>query len=421
MSLRDYQQSLLENLRIQLRHHNRVLGVLPTGAGKTRIFCEIAKLARQRGANVQILVHRKELLEQTPDDQVQTIQSWAPKDEDLVIVDEAHHACARTWREKLLACKRVLGFTATPQRLDGGGLDAVFDHMIVGPSPSELIAAGWLSKYKLFCPPGQADLRGVRKVGGDYSRKQLDTRTNDQKTVATAVKNWCLLAGGRQTIGFCVSVAHMQHTADCFRQAGITVACIEGRMSKTTRDEAIAAFRNLRVKVLLSVELISEGFDAPACDCVLLLRPTQSVGLYMQQVGRALRPSDQHAIILDCAGNCERHGMPDAERLWSLEGTSKERTGLVTDLAVRTCPQCYGVHRPHLRTCPYCGYVHPLDARIPAEADIILQEQVRTKKEMRRAVGRARSVEELEAIARERGYSMRWVDHVLGSRRNKRN
>lgn len=420
MSLRDYQQNLLEDLRAQLRHHKRVLGVLPTGGGKTRIFCEIAKLARQRGLNVQILVHRRELLEQTPDQQVQTIQSWVPKGEDLVIVDEAHHACARTWREKLLACERVLGFTATPQRLDGGGLDVVFDRMVIGPSSSELITAGWLSEYKLFCPPGQADLRGIRKTGGDYSRKQLDERVNDLKTVATAVKNWRLLAGGRQTIGFCVSVAHMQHVADCFEQAGITVACIEGKMSKATRDEAIAAFRDQRVKILLSVELISEGFDVPACDCVLLLRPTQSVGLYMQQVGRALRPSDQHAVILDCAGNCERHGMPDDERAWSLMGTKKERDGLVANLAVRTCPQCYGVHKPHLRTCPYCGYMHPLDARIPAEADIILQEQTRIKKEMRRAVGRARSAEELEHIARERGYSMRWVDHVLKSRSIKR-
>ncbi len=268
-----------------------------------------------------------------------TIQSWKPDGEDLVIVDEAHHACARTWKEKLLECPKVLGFTATPQRLDGGGLDVVFDHMVVGPSTAELIRSGWLSQYRIFAPPGH---------------------------------------------------------------------------------EAVAAFRDGRVKLLLSVDLISEGFDVPACDCVLLLRPTHSLGLYLQQVGRALRPSDQDAIILDAAGNSQRHGTPDESRVWKLHGTKKERAGLVADLPVRVCARCYAVHRPHLRTCPYCGYTHPLDSRIPEERDIILKEKAVHAKQMRREVGRARTVEELEAIAKERGYHPAWVDRVLSSRNIRR-
>lgn len=417
--LRPYQQDLYNRLRAAMRSHDRVLGVLPTGGGKTRIFCQIAEAARASGHVVQVLVHRRELVEQTPDPNVQTIQSWVPGDEDLVIVDEAHHACARTWKEKLLQCKRVLGFTATPERLDGGGLDVVFEKMVIGADAGQLLSDGWLSPYKIFCPPGQASTKGIKKTGGDYNRKKLTEAASEDRVVAAAVKNWQLLAGGRQTIGFCVSVAHMEEVAHKFRTAGVEIRCIDGKLPKLKRDQAVSDFRHGKCQVLLSVDLISEGFDVPGCDCVLLLRPTQSLGLHLQQIGRGLRPSDQHCVILDCAGNTERHGLPEDERNWSLVGTKKERAGLVANVPVRVCPQCYGVHKPTVRTCPYCGFLHPLDSRIPEERDIILQEMEHRKRDMRRAVGRARTVDELEAIAKERGYSMRWVDHILRSRQHR--
>jgi len=406
----------MHRARVAMRSHDKVLTVLPTGGGKTRIFCEIAKAARAKGARVQVLVHRRELVDQTPDESVRTIQSWQPDDEDLVIVDEAHHACARTWKDKLQQCSKVLGFTATPQRLDGGGLDVVFDDMVVGPTSAQLIDGGWLSQYKLFCPPGAADLKGVRRTAGDYNRKQLSEAVSQTRVVAAAVKNWLLLAGGRQTIGFCASVAHMEEVEYGFKTAGIKCATIDGKMRKDRRDEAVRQFRDGEITVMLSVDLISEGFDVPACDCVLLLRPTQSLGLHLQQVGRALRPSDQHAVILDAAGNSERHGMPDDSRQWSLKGQLKQRAGLVANVPVRVCPQCFGVHRPHLRVCPFCGYAHPLDSRIPEERDILLQEKEQKRRQMRRDIGRARTVEDLERIRAERGYHPGWVDHVLRSR-----
>ena len=416
MPLRTYQTDLLNRLRGELRSHDRVLAVLPTGGGKTRIFLEIAAMARASGASVKILVHRRELLDQTPDKYVQTIQSWVPDGEDLVIVDEAHHSCARTWKEKILRCKKVLGFTATPQRLDGGGLDVVYDSMVEGPDSAALTGLGYLSKYKLFCPPGRPDLKGLQKRGGDYARAKLAERTSEAKVVAAAVKNWQLLAGGRQTIGFCVSVAHMEAVAKSFSTAGVRVGTIEGKMAAADRKNVVEAFRTGEIQLLLSVDLISEGFDVPSCSCVLLLRPTQSLGLHLQQIGRALRPSGDVALILDCAGNSERHGMPDDEREWSLAGRKKERAGLVANVAVRVCPTCFGVHRPSLRVCPYCGYAHPLDSRIPEEADILLEEKRKETREKRRLVGRARTIEELEEIAKKRGYARGWADKVLQSR-----
>ena len=417
--LRPYQLELYDKLRVAMRSHDRVLGVLPTGGGKTRIFTEIAKQARAAGHEVQILVHRRELVEQTNDPQVTTIQSWQPDDEDLIIVDEAHHACARTWKDKLLQCKKVLGFTATPERLDGGGLDVVFQQMIEGANTASLLELGYLSRYRIFSPPGQPDVKGIRKQGGDYSKRMLSNVCNDAQVVAAAVKNWKLLAGGRQTIAFCVGVAHMNSAIDKFLSAGVKCAGIDGRMPKAERDHIVAQFRNGELQILFSVDLISEGFDVPNCDCVLLLRPTQSLGLHLQQVGRALRPSDREAIILDCAGNSTRHGTPEQSRSWSLQGRTKERKGLVADLPVRVCPTCYSVHRPHLRTCPFCGFLHPLDSRIPEEADVILQELEHKKREMKRAVGRARTVEDLERIAAERGYKPGWVDHIIRTRNNR--
>ncbi len=414
--LRPYQTELMANVRQAMRTHSHVLAVLPTGGGKTRIFCEIAKSARARGARVQVLVHRRELVDQTPDESVRTIQSWKPDGEDLVIVDEAHHSCARTWLQKLNTCDRVLGFTATPQRLDGGGLDVLYSAMATGPSSAQLIDDGWLSEYKLFCPPGAAGLKGIRRVAGDYNKRQLTEAVSQTRVVAAAVRNWLTLAGRRQTIGFCVSIAHMEKVQASFKSAGISCASIDGKMSKSSRDDTIKRFRLQQITVLLSVDLISEGFDVPACDCVLLLRPTQSLGLHLQQVGRALRPSSQHAVILDAAGNSEHHGLPDDARSWSLEGRQKRRAGLVANLAVRICPRCFGVHRPHLQTCPFCQYRYPLDSRIPEERDILLQEKEQKRKELRKEIGRARSIEQLEQIRKERGYRPGWVEHILRNR-----
>ena len=388
--LRPYQQQMLGELRTSLRDNKRVLAVLPTGGGKTRIFCEIAAAARSRGHVVQVLVHRRELVDQTPDPSVQTIQSWTPNGADLVIVDEAHHACALSWADKLRGCDRVLGFTATPQRLDGNGLDGIFDVMVEGPNVAQLMAGGYLSRYKLFAPPGGVDIKGV----------------------ANAVKNWKLLAPGRQTIGFCVSLAHMQSVAAAFEAEGVHVGCIDGRMAKAARDVVVRRFRDGELRILLSVELISEGFDVPACDCVLLMRPTKSLAMYLQQVGRGLRPSDKECVVLDCVGNAYNHGMPDEERVWSLQGHAKIRNGLVANMPVRVCGSCFGVHKPHLRVCPFCGFSHPLDKRIPEELELILEQ----KRQMKRDVGRARSVEDLERIAKERGYKSGWVQHILRTR-----
>jgi DNA repair protein RadD len=420
--LRKYQEHLVSDLRVALRYHDRVLGVLPTGGGKTVVFSHIARAAAARNRSVTVLVHRQELLQQATGYlgdccEVATIQSWKPEKRDLIIVDEAHHAVARTWQEKLKAAEsKILGFTATPQRLDGSGLSTVFDHLIQGPTVRQLMYGGFLSPYRLLGPPGKPDLSGIKRLRGDYNRTKLGQAVSEKKVVAAGVKNWLMYAKDRQTICFCVSVAHMEAVLKQFQAAGIKAASIDGTTRPSLRALRVQQFAEKKIQVLLSVDLISEGFDVPDCDCVLLLRPTQSLGLFLQQVGRGLRPSDRECLILDCAGNAERHGMPDDDREWSLEGQGPRSREGVAAVPVRVCSQCYSVHRPNLRTCPYCGFNHPLDARIPEEAEIILQEKKKVAREMRREVGRARTVDELMEIAKERGYAIGWVDRILRSR-----
>ena len=423
--LRPYQQQLVDDIRYASRQYRRVLAVLPTGGGKTQVFCHIAHNARTRGRSVLILVHRRELLDQARSRlramgvtgvNVETIQAWRGRPHDLVIVDEAHHATARTWRAKLSTCDGlILGFTATPQRLDGKGLDAMFDAMVEGPSTSELIADGYLSRYRLFCPPGKADLQGIKKRAGDYARGELEARVDQRRVLAAAVRNYKLYAAGRRAIGFCVSIAHMEHVRDTFIEAGINAVCVDGSMGRRERDNAIGAFRRGGVQVLLSVDLISEGFDVPACDCVLLMRPTASLGLHLQQIGRGLRPGERECVVLDCAGNSEVHGLPDESRLWSLTGEIKERKGGVAPVAVRVCKQCFSVHRP-APACPYCGFAHPTSDRILPEADVVLVDRTTELKARRREVGAARDRAALEAIAHQRGYKRGWVEKVLEAR-----
>ena len=357
--LRQYQTDLIEEIREQLREHRRVLAVLPTGAGKTMAFCSIAARSVGRNNNVLILVHRVELLEQTSKrlaamdvphgiiaprhpvthTQVQVASigavarrlssfPWSPN---LIIVDEAHHCAARSWRQVLdgYPNAKIVGWTATPQRLDGKGLSESFDALMEGPSVARLIQMGFLSAYRLFAPPTGVDLSGLARRAGDYRVEEVEERVIQRQVLYAAVSNYQRYAEGRQAIAFCVSLKHGSEVCLAFSKAGIPAAMVDGTLTAAERTDRLGCFKAGKVRVLVSVDLISEGFDVPACDCAVLLRPTASLSVYLQQIGRALRPSDREAIILDCAGNSQQHGLPCEPRAWSLTGIApKSRSDL---------------------------------------------------------------------------------------------
>ena len=456
MHLRPYQDRAINDLRSAMQQGARSpLLCLPTGAGKTIIFSAIAATAAARGRQVLILVHRRELIHQASSKlqlagvdhgviaagypasnhpvQVASVQTlvrrlsrmaWTPT---LVIIDEAHHAAAGSWATILDNWPNAyrLGVTATPCRLDGRGLASAFDQLVLGPSVADLTFWGFLSPARIYAPPVLADLTGLRRRAGDYAPDQAATAMDRPTVTGDAIGHYQRLALGQRAIAFCCSVIHAEHVAASFNAAGIPAATLLG--DTPNRDAVVAAFDAGSVQILVTVDVVSEGFDIPTASCAILLRPTQSLGLYLQQVGRVLRPAQgkQHAIILDHVGNVLRHGFPDDRREWTLADGA--RTSSVQSApSVRTCPECFAAFKP-APICPCCGHQQPVPkSRIMRQVDGELQElhreSVQQRIEERQQQGRARTLPELLALAKQRGYSPGWayrIYHARGQRRDR--
>jgi superfamily II DNA or RNA helicase len=352
--LRPYQTDLLDRISQSWNAGNRsVMLQLPTGGGKTILFSHLVAQTVERGGVVLILAHREELIIQAAD-KIKTITGIAPgiikagykpdyslpiqvasvqsltrrlahcPQFDLVVIDEAHHATATSYRSILSQFPNflVMGVTATPIRLDGSGFREMFDDLICGVSVNELIGMGSLSPYRYYAPERSMSLVGVRKRGGDYSAEQIETANPSESVAADCLKAYADHLSNRQAVIFGVSVYHSLAIASSFQANNIPAAHLDGSSDSDTRSNTMSAFREGSVKVLTNCALFDEGLDIPGLDGVILARPTSSLGRYLQMVGRALRPSPDkpHATIIDLAGNWERHGLPDDERVWGLDG-----------------------------------------------------------------------------------------------------
>jgi DNA repair protein RadD len=452
LTLRPYQATLIERTRANFLVGKRSqLLVLPTGGGKTVCFSYMAGRAVEKNLRVWILAHRVELLDQISKTlrqfgvphgvvapgylgdrrqpvQVASVFTLARRLDrydapDLIIVDEAHHAITdSTWGRVITAFPnaKLLGVTATPIRLSGEGLGDLFQSMVVGPTMRDLIEQGALSPYRLFAPAG-VDLSGVHTRMGDFVRGEIAAAMDKPSITGDAVKHYQKLAPGRRAVAFCVSVEHAVHVAEQFRAAGISAQAIDGGMDRGLRASVLAEFSAGRIQVLASCDLISEGFDVPAIEAAILLRPTQSLGLYLQQVGRALRtfPGKDEAIILDHAGNVKRHGLPDEDRVWSLEGAPKKKGAQKSDVPVKTCGACFATVHSAATHCS-CGFEFPVQRREVEHVEGELQEidLATAVRRRRQEQGRAQTEADLVAIGRSRGMKRPelWARHVLRAR-----
>jgi DNA repair protein RadD len=372
LDLRDYQQTAVSDIRVAFACHRRVLFVLPTGGGKTIIFAFIAKHAAAKGNKVIILAHRQEIVDQistalssmniihgriqpgyemTNDAVcVGMIQTTARRldliaEPTLLVLDEAHHGVAGTWKKitERLCNSKVLGVTATPERLDGVGLADAFDTIVLEPDVSELTASGYLAPFRYLAPSTAIDLSHVRTIGGDFNSGDLEQAVDQDGITGDVVQHYLQHLAGRTAIAFCVTVTHAKHVAERFCNNGISAESIDGTMSADERRSAVDRLRTGDVRVLTSCEIISEGFDAPAVGGAILLRPTQSFALYRQQVGRCLRPKEDgsNAIIVDHVGNVFRHDLPNAPHEWSLDSQKRTRTDREkARSSVRRCRAC---------------------------------------------------------------------------------
>ena len=363
MDLRQYQIDLLRQVERALIPQNaRVMMQLPTGGGKTVIAGHLLKGYLTDGRKAVWLTHRKELAEQTSEDlretcgvnagydqnpsqgpmqalgnsvfilMAQTVGSRARNPnvwseytaDDLMIIDEAHHSAANGYERAMERWRgRVLGMTATPWRLsEREGFDHLFGNLICGAQVSELQSGRSLCEARVLTPSPEARVRGG-EIGriGDYTDAGIE-RANEGRDVMTAgaLALWREHASARQTIVYAVSVGHAQNLKQVFNEAGIPAGLMLGETPSSERAATIERFRNGALKVLVNVAVATEGFDLPDASCVVIARPTKSLALYLQMVGRGLRPKRDggDCLILDLAGNSLRHGLPEERREWSL-------------------------------------------------------------------------------------------------------
>ena len=454
-ALRPYQQEAVERLRAAfLAGHRAVLFVLPTGGGKTVVFCHIAQQAAERGKRIAVLVHRAELLEQASRSlaalgvrhgliaagramnlaapvQVASVGTLArrlpqlPTDLfALLVIDEAHHSNAGQWSRIIqhFSTAHLLGVTATPVRSDGRGLGEFYSELVLGPSAAWLSANGFLAPARVFAPPSSFEAQRLRQRLGDYDLRQAASELGGARILGDAVSHYRQHLGDQTAIGFCCSVAHAQAVAAAFLEQGITAACIDGSLDVGRRRQLLEQLGSREIKVLTSCALIGEGVDVPSVGGCLLLRPTQSEALHLQMIGRCLRPqAGKQAVILDHVGNISRLGHHLEERHWTLKGAGKRQRQ--PSLSVRTCPQCFCAMASTTLRCPECGHQFRPEQRSYAVQPGQLQEvsaselRQRRKREQQQAT----NLEELLAVGQRRGMKnpKGWARHVLAARQSK--
>lgn len=380
--LYDYQQSLVDNARLQLAKHNGVLIQSPPGSGKSVMIAEIVKLATEKGNRVLFIVHRKELIEQINNTlnkhnvDLTLVDIYSEKraknnlsnliPPQIIMTDETHHSRAKTYTEiyEYFSDAWRVGFTATPWRANGKGFTDIYPEMVKGPTVEWLIENNKLAPYK-YKSIALVDSSKLKKSStGDYTKKSMDEAV-PKAIYGDIVSSYKKFANGQKTILYAHSVEASQSIADKFNLSGITAVHADAKTPKLERERIMNDFRNNKIKVLCNVDLISEGFDVPDCTCVILVRPTDSLVLYMQQSMRSMRyQPGKVATIIDHVGNYARHGLPDTHHDWKsyFKGQSKKRKSKSNNaVGLKECMNCFMVYDSKMKACPGCGHENEIE------------------------------------------------------------
>lgn len=369
MKLRPYQQRVVDELGVAMRKQPRVLVQMPTGAGKTVVAGHIIERAVAKGSCVWFLAHRDALINQTerhlqrlglnpavfragvkPDydnplqvASVQTLHSRIkygkslPPKPKLVFFDECHHVAATSWMEVFDATDGAwaIGLSATPYRADGSGLGEAFGDIVRGPSPRELVDDEVLVPPEIWAPP-----------------------LNEDQLVGDVVETWKELANNGRTVVFATNKNHAHVLASQFNEDETIADVIDEETPTEDRQEIIECLGTGDLRIIVNVEVLTEGFDLPNLDCVVLARRTQSEALFVQMVGRVMRsaPGKEKALLLDHGGNVLRLGHPLAERKADLGGRKKKKMEEMEEAdRVKCCDKCLHLMTGNAKVCPNCG------------------------------------------------------------------
>ena len=440
MKLRPYQEDLIDKTRQALLRNKRVLMQAPTGAGKTAITVYMMSRAAEAGKTSVMAVHQNELLTQTSKAmwagklehgmiasgktrsymaaQVASVQTWVRRmdqysEPDLIIIDECHRSAASTYQKILEEYPNamVIGLTATPSRTDGKGLDGTYQELVQGPTIRQLIDAGYLCDYEIFAPPSPLDLSEVKTKMGDYDKKQLEHEVDKPTITGDAVDTYKKHANGKRAAVMCVSIRHAEHVMESYNAAGVPAEMLEGKMTNKEREAVIDRLRSGETLIVTAVNLLIEGLDVPNIEVIQWLRPTQSLIVFMQGNGRGFRVANgkDKLIILDQVGNWKKHGLPDDDREWTLEGRKKgkkRKADEEADVSIQQCKHCFHIFRPGVAVCPSCG--KPVEVRQKAEIEVVDGELERIdvtalRKQAKQEQGAARDLVELVQLGGDGG------------------
>lgn len=487
-TLRDYQADDVAKIRAAFAEFRSQLYVLPTGGGKTRVFSFITDAASAKGNSVCIVVHRQELvtqasmslaelgirhrviapapvvrqcmelhmhafgrsfIHQASQVMVASVQTLVKRLDilamiRLLIVDEAHHATAGSWAKCIMAMAanaKILGVTATPVRRDGAGLRKYFDNMIVGVSMKELINRGYLCIPRIYGPIAPPDFSSLADKTGLEWEQEAEKIVDNRNIIGNAVEHYKQLCDGVPAIAYCHSVRHAEHVAQQFRDAGYKFVAIDGTTDRYVRQNALRDLGRGDIHGVASCDIISEGTDVPLVGCGIMLRKTDSTGLYMQQAGRVLRAypdndvmrrshmrclinaeGKHQAFLLDHVGNTMVHGMPQMDRSWSLDAPPKKKKKK-TMVPIKQCPKCFRIHEPQ-PACPQCGFEYAVDA-VPIALPKVKAGQLNeitaawfegrdiSNTPLKEVLKKARTEDQVREIAKARGYKEGWVKNIL--------
>jgi DNA repair protein RadD len=456
MELREYQANVISRVRdlMAITGKRRVVLQAACGAGKTIIAAEFTRAALEKGSNILFLVNRRDLVKQTVDKfteyglgdeigvimsgeqasltcpiQIASLQTYVRRlklDElewnawfhraDLVIYDECHSCNAKTYREviDLYQDKYIIGLSATPCRSDGTGLGEVFDGIVQCVPIGNLIEQGHLVPM-VYYAPSTPDLTKLRTVAGDYEQKELGNRVDKPKLIGDIFENWARVAGGRQTVIFAVNVKHSLHIKEHFEREGVKVEHIDAHTKDEDRVGIYSRFETGETQVLTNVGIATEGSDFPFVSCIVVARPTKSLGRWIQMAGRGMRPSDgkENCIILDHSGCVAEHGFVDEDIDWSLDGKKpafKKRVPKEKIKKIMTCEGCKATF--YGPKCPECGMEVAFYGRKVAAIEAELEEINREKSKKRYTSEEKRVFfGMLEYERRLKGYAPGWSAH----------